>query len=222
MRRRGISLLLAFALTLSQCPLFVLAQELGETEQTVVEDAAEATDCQHEEVEILCEPLEDWHHAVIELCVCGEETDNYEEICQDEDGDDFCDLCEAELPCLHAETAVAYEPGPKAQTHFAITLCACGEEVDAVMEPCADEDSDGLCDGCEAELEKPIILGDVDGDGAITDADAKCILYYVVGIVDAIDVDMADVDGDGMITAMDATCILRYCENLIDAFPAEA
>ena len=221
MRRRGISLLLAFALTLSQCPLSVLAQELGETERTAVEDAAEATDCQHEKVEAFCEPLEDWLHAVIELCVCGEETDNYEEICQDEDSDGFCDMCEAELLCSHYETTVVCETGPKEETHFSITRCTCGEEVDVVMEPCADEDSDGLCDGCEAELEKPIILGDVDGDGAITDADAKCILYYVVGIVDAIDVDMADVDGDGIITAKDATCVLRYYTNLIEAFPAE-
>lgn len=213
MKRQAMSLILAAAFLLGQNPVSAAAQQIDETGQDP---------CRHEEVEAFCEPLEDGVHLVSALCICGEETDCYEEDCLDEDGDCFCDLCEAEVPCLHGETDTVYEEGLKEHTHMAVVLCACGEEVDAVLEACCDEDADGLCDGCEAELEKPAAVGDADGDGSVTEADAKCVLYYVVGIADAIDADQADVDGDGMITAKDATCILRYCENLIDTFPVEA
>jgi len=179
--------------------------------------------CLYSDPELTYTPGEEARtHTATEICACGEEVDAYEEDCLDEDEDSFCDLCEAELPCLHSDTAVTYQPGQKEETHIAVTLCDCGEEVDAVVEGCDDSDGDGLCDGCGALLQQPITLGDVDGDGAITQEDAACILAFVVRRLDTIDEAMADVDGDGIITAMDATCILRYCENLIDTFPGEA
>lgn len=220
MKRQGMSLLLMLALVVGLLPVSVFAQDFpADGEESSVEEETEI--CEHEDTEVLCSPVGDWIHAVTEQCICGEETDWYEEDCSDEDDDGFCDSCEAGLPCLHEDTAITYQPGRKEETHIAITLCICGEEVDSVMQSCRDEDGDGLCDGCEAQLVEPITLGDVNEDGTITKEDAKYILRYVVQTVDTIDEDVADVDGDGMITAMDATFILRYCADLIDVFPVE-
>lgn len=179
--------------------------------------------CLHQDTELSFVPgEEDRTHIATETCACGEEVDTYEEACVDEDGDGYCDGCEAELPCLHEDTTVTYQPGQKEESHIAVTLCSCGEEVDALVESCEDADGDCFCDGCGTQLAEPITLGDTDGDGAITEDDAQYVLRYVVRMEDFIDTEMADVDGDGMITAMDATCILCYCEGLIEAFPGEA
>lgn len=178
--------------------------------------------CLHGEVTVSAEPGEEaWTHTAAKVCVCGEELDRYEEACPDEDGDLVCDLCKAELPCLHGDTAVTYQPGRKEETHIAVTLCSCGEEVDAVVESCEDTDRDGLCDGCDAQMQEPITLGDVNFDGIIDEADAGYILNYVARMEEYIDEAMADVDGDGCITALDAMLILCYVQGQIDSFPAQ-
>ena len=218
MKRQG-SLLLVLTLMVALLPLSAFAQDLPITKGG---NPVEET-CVHEKTEVFCTPAGDWIHTVTEQCICTEETDRYTESCYDEEEDGFCDFCEAELPCLHENTELVYERGRKEKTHFALVLCDCGEEVDAVMETCRDRNNDGRCDGCKARLkeQEPAALGDVNEDGTITNEDAKYILRYVVQAVDDIEESLADVDGDGMITAMDATSILRYCAGLIAAFPAE-
>ena len=54
------------------------------------------------------------------------------------------------------------------------------------------------------------LLGDADGDGTVNKYDAALILQYLVGKVQASDLDMdaADTDGDGNVTAADAALIL--------------
>lgn len=58
------------------------------------------------------------------------------------------------------------------------------------------------------EYEAPVVLGDVDGDGKITAADARLILRAAVGL-EMLDAAMADLDGDGKISAADAREALR-------------
>ena len=63
---------------------------------------------------------------------------------------------------------------------------------------------------------KRSILGDVDGDGAVTTADATFILRKVSqeAIPFTIDDAVADADGNGQITPMDATYIQRWLADL--------
>lgn len=159
-------------------------------------------------------------HTVTVLCPCGEELSQSVESCFDEDRDEFCDGCAGALPCLHEDITVTYQPGQKEETHIALTLCSCGEEVDAIVESCEDTDSDGLCDGCMAQLEKTVTLGDVNLDGIIDAEDAGLVLRVVARLEVPIDETMADVDGNGRITAVDAMLILCYAQGQIDTFPA--
>ncbi|MCD8195740.1 MAG: dockerin type I repeat-containing protein [Lachnospiraceae bacterium] len=77
--------------------------------------------------------------------------------------------------------------------------------------------------GCTVEIAAPYVLGDVNGDGEITPADATLVLKrYVDSITDSTDgftKEAADVDGDGEITPADATLILKYYVGSITEFP---
>lgn len=54
-----------------------------------------------------------------------------------------------------------------------------------------------------------VVVGDVNGDGAVNAADATEILKANVGLRDAIDVAVGDVNADGVVNAADATQILK-------------
>lgn len=228
MKRQVMSLLLVSALAATLLPLAAFAQEQP--------DIREEELCEHTDTERIYEFAGDWLHAVTEQCACGEEVGAWEEGCLDEDTDSFCDLCEGELPCLHSDTSVTYQPGQKAESHIAVTLCSCGEKVNAQVESCEDADSNGFCDGCAAQLEnsedpdgdgcaaqleEPITLGDVTFDGVIDGEDVNLVLCYVARLQDDINEAMADVDGNGRVTAVDAMLILCYAQGQIDAFPGE-
>ena len=60
------------------------------------------------------------------------------------------------------------------------------------------------------------LLGDVNGDGAVSSTDALLILRYVNGLIGANELDLlrADVDGDGSVTTADALLILRMSMNV--------
>ena len=73
------------------------------------------------------------------------------EDCADEDGDGYCDGCEAvvetEPECDHANTTTeTVDNGDK--THTTTVTCECGEVVSTETADCADEDKDTLCDVC--------------------------------------------------------------------------
>ncbi len=56
-------------------------------------------------------------------------------------------------------------------------------------------------------------LGDIDGDGVVTEADAVLIARYLVGWKDVtVDIATADVDGDGRITDWDSILIKRFLD----------
>lgn len=65
----------------------------------------------------------------------------------------------------------------------------------------------------------PAFLGDVQGDGIITAADAASILRCVVRleVYNPLQLQYGDIDGDGRITASDAVLILRYIVRLSDS-----
>lgn len=60
------------------------------------------------------------------------------------------------------------------------------------------------------------ILGDVDGDAAVTSADARLVLRYSVGLEEftAEQINFSDYDGDGEVSSADARLILRVSVGL--------
>ena len=68
----------------------------------------------------------------------------------------------------------------------------------------------------EAPTEKPVLLGDVDGDGEVTIFDATAIQRYLAGILSGpFNEEAADIDGDGDISIFDATYIQRMLAGLL-------
>ena len=66
---------------------------------------------------------------------------------------------------------------------------------------------------CFAENEE-YTLGDVDGDGVVTSADALTVLRMSLGIIatpvsGSLDFSICDIDGSGDITSVDALLIIR-------------
>ena len=65
-------------------------------------------------------------------------------------------------------------------------------------------------------------MGDVDGDGWVTDSDAQMVAEYVVGNITLTpeQLSRADVNGDGIVDIVDAMFIAQYVEGIIDTFSA--
>ena len=61
-------------------------------------------------------------------------------------------------------------------------------------------------------------MGDIDGDGNITSADALKILQSVTNLSQLDDMQscLADIDGDGIVTSADALRLLQYTVGLYD------
>ena len=67
------------------------------------------------------------------------------------------------------------------------------------------------------------LLGDVNGDGKVDQADAQMILDYEAKRIDrALSLKTADVSGDGVIDSSDAVLILQYAAGALKEFPAAA
>ncbi len=64
---------------------------------------------------------------------------------------------------------------------------------------------------------QPTILGDVDGDGEVTIADALLVLRYCMGVQELTDaqLEVADINGDGEVSLDDAILLLRLAMGLI-------
>ena len=68
---------------------------------------------------------------------------------------------------------------------------------------------DGACSACGAE--EPALLGDVSGDGKITNADILAMHQYIYEAeLYPIDIKVGDVNGDGKITNADVLAMYRY------------
>ena len=67
------------------------------------------------------------------------------------------------------------------------------------------------------------LLGDVNGDGKVDQADAQMILDYEAKRLDTeLSLKAADVSGDGVIDSSDAVLILQYAAGALKEFPAAA
>lgn len=72
----------------------------------------------------------------------------------------------------------------------------------------------------ELTFDGVLLPGDVDGDGAVTEADAQKILDWEAQIDETeLDLETADVSGDGKIDSNDAVLIAQYVSGAIKAFP---
>lgn len=71
--------------------------------------------------------------------------------------------------------------------------------------------------------EPEVMLGDIDGNGTITLADAGLLAKYCNGLVDLTETHLAaaDLNGDGSVSMMDTGLLAKYCNGLITSFPAE-
>lgn len=79
------------------------------------------------------------------------------------------------------------------------------------------EKSDSEIDNYIASYEPPSLIGDVNGDGVISIADATDLQKYLANIVNFDDEQLAaaDADGDGSVSIADATQIQKYLANII-------
>ena len=65
-----------------------------------------------------------------------------------------------------------------------------------------------------------VVLGDVNGDGAVDTTDAKLIMQYDLGLIDetALTLEAADVNGDGAVDTTDAKLVMQLDLGLIEEF----
>ena len=79
------------------------------------------------------------------------------------------------------------------------------------------EKSDSEIDNYIASYEPLSLIGDVNGDGVISIADATDLQKYLANIVNFDDEQLAaaDADGDGGVSIADATQIQKYLANII-------
>ncbi|MBP3633418.1 MAG: hypothetical protein J6J43_02465, partial [Oscillospiraceae bacterium] len=93
------------------------------------------------------------HIKTVSCSACGVEVSSKTETCADDDGNELCDGCGADLSCKHENLSNSYIDNGNG-THEKFDSCTvCGEaQSDAVIENCADEDADGYCDLCEGVM----------------------------------------------------------------------
>lgn len=84
-----------------------------------------------------------------------------------------------------------------------------GEHQGTASEKALMEAYEALQAAVKAQTEATAVLGDVNGDGVVTAADASEILKAVVGLRDAIANEVGDYNNDGAVTAADAAAILK-------------
>ncbi len=96
-------------------------------------------------------------HAVTKTCTkCAAATTVPVEKCVDEDGDDACDLCQANVDCAHDKQFThGYLGNGDHATHVPFMFCTvCGEPVYAVGQDadCSDSDKNDVCDLCGQDI----------------------------------------------------------------------
>lgn len=87
-------------------------------------------------------------------------------------------------------------------------------------EDAAQSDIDEAVKALTREVAQARLLGDVDGDGAVTTSDTAAVLRASAEITElsGTDAASADVNGDGVADTSDAALILRYAAEKIKAF----
>lgn len=87
-------------------------------------------------------------------------------------------------------------------------------------EDAAQSDIDEAVKALTRKVAQARLLGDVDGDGAVTTSDTAAVLRASAEITElsGTDAASADVNGDGVADTSDAALILRYAAEKIKAF----
>lgn len=87
-------------------------------------------------------------------------------------------------------------------------------------EDAAQSDIDEAVKALTRKMAQARLLGDVDGDGAVTTSDTAAVLRASAEITElsGTDAASADVNGDGVADTSDAALILRYAAEKIKAF----
>ena len=123
------------------------------------------------------------------------------------------------FPALGHKPAAAYSAS--ALFHwYACEREDCGVMVPATKGAHFDADKDGKCDACGSDRMSKGVLGDVDGDGSLTPADARIALRMSIKLetdaTGSVRYVTADADLDGTVTPEDARQILRASVELTD------
>lgn len=123
--------------------------------------------CLHEETELVYEQgRQEFNHVAVLTCICGEELEYLMESCTDEDGDCFCDGCDAEL-------------------EMPIT---CGDvNFDGVIDEADAQYVLSYVVGSVEDIDET--MADTNGDGVINAKDATCILRFANGLIDVFPVE---------------------------------
>lgn len=121
--------------------------------------------------------------------------------------------------CEHCYEEVARnEAGCVTDGSFTLKCSKCGSEYQRRLPSLGghtDENSDGICDRCGWSKQEDILLGDTDGDKAVSVLDATAIQKRLANLPNRVFVaEAADTDEDGFITVLDATMIQKWLANL--------
>ena len=121
---------------------------------------------------------------------------------------------------VNAERLSVYNETLEAMTEIESEVCSEECSTENVKEETSEEVKEDVSEDT-SEKDETIVLGDVNGDGRITAADARLALRASaqIEVLTAEQALAADVDLDGKIIAAEARNILRYSALLIDSFP---
>ena len=114
------------------------------------------------------------------------------------------------LPALgHSYSETVTEPSCTESGECTYQCERCSRSYTEELPPLGHDFVDGECTRCGAA---DALIGDVNGDGRINARDARALLRYIAGMVNASEIDLAaaDFNGDGRINARDARAILRH------------
>jgi len=116
--------------------------------------------------------------------------------------------------------------GADGMKHEECTVCHAkrneGTHIPATGDHTYTDAADAVCNECGFER-VTAHMGDVNGDNKVDSTDARLVLQYAVGKIqaDAINVAVADVNGDNKIDSTDARLILQHAVGKIQKFPKQ-
>ena len=133
---------------------------------------------------------------------------------------DCGDVYEETVPALgHSYIDLIVAPGCEEGGYTDHTCSRCGDGYrDGYTDPTGHSFENGVCISCGVADENAVLSGDLDGDGAVTSADAVLLARYLVDLAELTDNQFraADVDRDGAVTSADAVMVARYLVGVID------
>ena len=118
----------------------------------------------------------------------------------------------------HSYKEQVFRPTCTEQGYTIYTCSACGHSYqDSYTSPKGHSFVDGFCSECGAEDPDALLTGDLNGDGAVTSADAVLLARYLVDLADLTEQQLlaADVDHDGSVSSADAVRLARFLAGVI-------